>query len=67
MSAVADFSKRYGPIMTAYVLLGCGLWLIGLIVLPQILMIQRPRRRPLPRAPRQRRRRPRPLPQGAAA
>ncbi len=41
MSAIADFSKRYGPIMTAYVLLGCGLWLIGLIVLPQILMIQK--------------------------
>lgn len=41
MTALADFSKRYGAIMTAYVLLGCGIWLIGLIVLPQLLMIEK--------------------------
>ncbi len=41
MGAVSDFVRRYGAIMTTYVVLGCGIWLIGLIVLPQILMIQK--------------------------
>lgn len=39
--AVDLFTKRYGKVMTTFVFLGCGIWLIGMIILPQILMIQK--------------------------
>jgi len=41
MNAISDFRKRYGGIMTAYVFAGCAIWLVGLIVMPQLLMVQK--------------------------
>ena len=39
MGAVGDFARRYGVIMTAYIVIACGVWMVGLILLPQLLMI----------------------------
>src|SRR6056297_1372616 len=39
MTAFKDFARRYGAIMTAYIFVACGVWMIGLIVLPQLLMV----------------------------
>ena len=41
MAAYRDFLRRYGGVVTAYVFLGCGFWLLGMIVLPQLLMVQK--------------------------
>ena len=41
MSGYRDFVRRFGPVMAAYVFAGCGIWLIGLIVVPQLLMIEK--------------------------
>ncbi|WP_421708808.1 ABC transporter permease subunit [Algihabitans sp.] len=41
MQAVQDFVRRYGGIMTAYIFLGCGIWMVGMIVLPQLLMLEK--------------------------
>lgn len=40
-AALHSFVQRYGRLMTAYVFVGCAIWLIGMIVLPQVLMIQK--------------------------
>lgn len=36
---MSDFLRRYGPIMTGYIMLSLGVWMVGLIILPQITMI----------------------------
>ncbi len=41
MGAVRDFLRRYGGVVTAYAFLGCGFWLLGMIVLPQLLMVEK--------------------------
>lgn len=41
MRAITSFRKRYGAILTAYVFAGCAIWLIGMIVAPQFLMVQK--------------------------
>jgi spermidine/putrescine transport system permease protein len=41
MGAVQDFVRRYGGVMTAYIFAGCGIWMIGMIVLPQLLMLEK--------------------------
>ena len=41
MEAVRDFLRRYGKVMTAYIFAGCGIWMVGLIVLPQLLMVEK--------------------------
>ncbi|MFC3613626.1 ABC transporter permease [Lutimaribacter marinistellae] len=41
MEAISSFRKRYGAILTAYVFVGCAIWLIGMIVAPQLLMVQK--------------------------
>lgn len=41
MQAVQDFVRRYGGVMTAYIFLGCGIWMVGMIVLPQFLMLEK--------------------------
>lgn len=41
MEAFSSFRKRYGAILTAYVFVGCAIWLIGMIVAPQLLMVQK--------------------------
>ena len=41
MGAFGDFLRRYGGLVTAYAFLCCGFWLIGMIVLPQLLMVQK--------------------------
>jgi spermidine/putrescine transport system permease protein len=40
MQAVADFRRKYGGPITAYVVLGVAVWLLGIIVLPQALMVE---------------------------
>jgi spermidine/putrescine transport system permease protein len=39
MGALKDFARRYGAIMTGYMLVACGVWMIGMIILPQLLMV----------------------------
>ncbi|MEM7023472.1 MAG: ABC transporter permease [Pseudomonadota bacterium] len=34
-----DFRRRYGAIMTGYILVACGVWMFGMILLPQLQMI----------------------------
>ena len=41
MGAYRDFLQRYGGVVTAYVFLCCGFWLLGMIVLPQLLMVEK--------------------------
>ena len=41
MQAIQDFVRRYGGVMTAYIFLGCGIWMVGMIVLPQLLMLEK--------------------------
>ncbi|MEX0922818.1 MAG: ABC transporter permease [Rhodovibrionaceae bacterium] len=41
MEAARDFLRRYGGLMTAYIFAGCGIWMIGMIVLPQLLMVEK--------------------------
>lgn len=41
MNAYKDFFQRYGAVVTAYVFLGCGIWLIGMILFPQLLMVEK--------------------------
>ena len=41
MGAISSFRNRYGAILTAYVFVGCAIWLIGMIVAPQLLMVQK--------------------------
>lgn len=41
MGALQDFVRRYGGVMTAYIFAGCGIWMIGMIVLPQLLMLEK--------------------------
>ena len=36
---MSDFVQRYGRIMTAYVMLTCTVWLLGMVLLPQLLMV----------------------------
>lgn len=38
--AIAEFRQRYGGAVTAYVLLAVAVWLFGLIVLPQLQMLE---------------------------
>lgn len=40
MSAIADFARRYGTIMTAYILIACAVWALGMIALPQLVMVE---------------------------
>jgi spermidine/putrescine transport system permease protein len=39
MGAISDFRRRYGAIMTGYILVACGVWMFGMILLPQLQMI----------------------------
>ncbi|MEM7025331.1 MAG: hypothetical protein AAF637_22490, partial [Pseudomonadota bacterium] len=39
MQAIKDFRRRYGSIMTGYILIACGVWMFGMILLPQLQMI----------------------------
>lgn len=39
MGALKDFARRYGAIMTGYMVVACGVWMIGMIILPQLLMV----------------------------
>ncbi len=39
MGAIKDFRRRYGSIMTGYILIACGVWMFGMILLPQLQMI----------------------------
>ena len=39
MGALKDFARRYGAIMTGYMVVACGVWMIGMILLPQLLMV----------------------------
>ncbi len=39
MHAFKDFARRYGAIMTGYIFVACAVWMIGLIILPQLLMV----------------------------
>ena len=41
MGAFRDFLRRYGGVVTAYAFLACGFWLVGMIVLPQLLMVEK--------------------------
>ena len=41
MEAISSFRNRYGTILTTYVFVGCAIWLIGMIVAPQLLMVQK--------------------------
>ncbi|MDA7966825.1 ABC transporter permease [Ruegeria sp.] len=41
MEAISSFRNRYGAILTTYVFVGCATWLIGMIVAPQLLMVQK--------------------------
>jgi spermidine/putrescine transport system permease protein len=39
MQAIKDFQRRYGAIMTGYILVACAVWMFGMILLPQLQMI----------------------------
>ncbi|MFQ5775305.1 MAG: ABC transporter permease [Kiloniellaceae bacterium] len=39
MTGLKDFLRRYGVIMTSYVLLACMVWIVLMIVVPQAVMI----------------------------
>ena len=39
MGAFRDFAKRYGSVMTAYIVVACAAWMLGMIVLPQLFMV----------------------------
>ena len=41
MEAYRDFLRRYGGVVTAYVFLCCGFWLLAMIVLPNLLMVEK--------------------------
>jgi spermidine/putrescine transport system permease protein len=40
LQAILDFKQRYGPILTGYVLVAVAVWLLGIIVLPQAMMLE---------------------------
>ncbi len=39
MGALKDFARRYGMIMTSYMVVACGVWMVGMIIMPQLLMV----------------------------
>jgi spermidine/putrescine transport system permease protein len=39
VEALRDFTKRYGIAMTTYMLVACAVWMLGMIILPQVLMV----------------------------
>lgn len=41
MAAYREFLRSFGGIMTAYIFIACALWMLGMIVLPQLLMVER--------------------------
>ena len=41
MGALRDFLRRYGVVVTAYAFLACGFWLVGMVILPQLLMVEK--------------------------
>lgn len=36
---MSDMLQRYGRMLTAYILLTCALWAVGMIIVPQLLMV----------------------------
>ncbi|MEF2230930.1 MAG: ABC transporter permease [Pseudodesulfovibrio sp.] len=36
---MAEYLRRYGRAMTAYIFLSTGLWLLGMVLLPQLMMV----------------------------
>ncbi len=39
MTGLKDFLRRYGVILTSYMLLGCMVWIVLMIVVPQAVMV----------------------------
>jgi spermidine/putrescine transport system permease protein len=37
---VRNFTRRFGLVMTAYILVATGVWMVGLIILPQLQMVE---------------------------
>jgi len=40
LHAILDFRRRYGSLLTGYVLVAVAVWMLGIIVLPQAVMMQ---------------------------
>jgi spermidine/putrescine transport system permease protein len=40
LQAILDFRRRYGSVLTGYVLVAVAVWLLGIIVLPQAMMME---------------------------
>jgi spermidine/putrescine transport system permease protein len=40
LSLVQNFTRRFGVVMTAYILVASGVWMVGLIILPQFQMVE---------------------------
>jgi len=36
---MTDMLRRYGKVLTAYIILTCGIWIFGFVVVPQLLMV----------------------------